>query len=176
MTVWTGDECLWMLYNMLTGSSLLSTFTFPLTRRQTSQSATPLSTQLATFDRTSKGATFAAGTYDCSLCLSTLKGRHCTSLACGRSCTFCTPCLRSYFTLLITEGLVRSVCCPSEECTKDRLAWEKQWAGKEGSAEAGGRPGEVSEEELKGVVEDEMVERWRRLKEKQRWEAGEFLR
>lgn len=81
---------------------------------------------------------------------------------------FCLRCLNSYFTLLITEGLVRSVCCPGVECVRTRVKWERENVG--GVEE--GRPGEVGEEELRGIVGVELTERYGWLKEKHRVESG----
>lgn len=166
------------------GSALLTTLdlTFPLVLRQAaSPSFTPLSTSLLAHDAAQKGTHFAAQTFSCPLCLTALKGRHCLTLeACPLPATvgegkhtFCRACLESYFTLLITEGLVRNVCCPAVECTRERVKWEREeeQGGRDGATRSS-RPGEVGRVELLGIVGEEMTARWEALKEKQRLEAG----
>ncbi|ORY86740.1 hypothetical protein BCR35DRAFT_324580 [Leucosporidium creatinivorum] len=173
--VWQpGDECLWMLHDLIANSSLLTTLslTFPLVLHQSpsssSSSCAPLSTSLLSHSSQTLSTTFSLTTFSCPLCLTTHKGSSCIRLT---SCShvFCTPCLSSYFTLLITEGLVRGVTCPDTECTRKRVRWEREWVGREG--EGGRRPGEVGEEELVRVVGREMGDRWRVMGEKLRVES-----
>ncbi|KAI5849602.1 hypothetical protein DFP73DRAFT_509642 [Morchella snyderi] len=67
-------------------------------------------------DRTAR-AVFAAGTYDCGICLEPKKGGACHRL---RSCThvFCRACLQDYFAACIAEGHVSSVTCSDPACVK----------------------------------------------------------
>ncbi|BGP19075.1 hypothetical protein JCM10213v2_007162 [Rhodosporidiobolus nylandii] len=156
--VYGGEECLFPLVDLVSSSSpdFLSTFSlsFPLILRQgapspstPSAASTPLSTTLRTFNLTA--------------------GKKCLRLAsCG--CVFCTPCLRDYFSLLITEGLVRSVACPSTGCVEERARWEKV-QGAKGHEED--RPGRVSAEEVELLCGEESRKRWEWLKEKVRVES-----
>lgn len=91
--------------------------------------------------------------------------------------SFCLPCLVSYFTLLITEGLVRSVHCPDTACVRARAAFAKAHPPPAGQGEKVHdltRPGEVGREELEGIVGDELCKRWEWVSEKVRVESGQF--
>ncbi|GAA5946642.1 hypothetical protein JCM10213_006658 [Rhodosporidiobolus nylandii] len=176
--VYGGEECLFPLVDLVSSSSpdFLSTFSlsFPLILRQgapspstPSAASTPLSTTLRTFNLTAGASAFASSSHLCPLCFSTHSGKKCLRLAsCG--CVFCTPCLRDYFSLLITEGLVRSVACPSTGCVEERARWEKV-QGAKGHEED--RPGRVSAEEVELLCGEESRKRWEWLKEKVRVES-----
>ncbi|KAI5477490.1 E3 ubiquitin-protein ligase RNF14 [Pseudohyphozyma bogoriensis] len=160
--LWTGEECLWMMVDFLSNADSLADlfgWSYPLTLTQStlsSSSKTKLSDELKKFDAGMKGEAFDVMTFTCDLCLETKKGRNCFR--------FCLPCLTSYFTLLITEGLISSLHCPAVSCVKSRAELVK--AGK-----ADEQPGEVSKEELREIVGDELVKRWEWLKEKGRVES-----
>lgn len=85
---------------------------------------------------------------------------------------FCRACLESFFVLSITEGLVRNVACPSEECTKARAEYDKK-TERERKLDKG-VPGKVSRDELRAIVGDGLLERYEWLCEKQRVESGEL--
>lgn len=98
--------------------------------------------------------------------------------------SFCQPCLLSYFTLLITEGLVRSVHCPSVACVRSRALFDRAHPPSVYSATATTtsieaqkevRPGEVGKEELEEIVGFELTKRWEDLSEKMRIDSGKFL-
>ncbi|GAA5866266.1 hypothetical protein JCM1840_004060 [Sporobolomyces johnsonii] len=180
--VYTGDECLFGIADLLTSSSpdFLSTLSlsFPLVSRQSAPSSpsstpTPLSTTLQNFNASSTSSAFDSSSHLCPLCFSPHRGSNCVRLAsCG--CTFCAPCLKDYFSLLITEGLVRSVACPSLECTERRAKWEKETAtaGKGDEKERENeKPGRVDAEEVEKVCGEEVRKRWEWLKEKVRVES-----
>lgn len=75
----------------------------------------PLQPPLLAFNTTTKTAIFNASTYTCPICLEPKKGTQCHRLL---SCThvFCLPCLKDYFTTMITEGHISSVICSSPSC------------------------------------------------------------
>ncbi|KAM0786786.1 hypothetical protein ACM66B_002220 [Microbotryomycetes sp. NB124-2] len=169
----TQDECLLLLVDLVTGPALIDTLglSFPLELRQDepedATSYTALSDVLSAHNDTVTRLTFSSATFDCALCLSSLKGASCVSLKqCGH--VACLPCLKSYFGLCITEGLVRSVACPDPSCTKAKAEYDKL-----GEQERAGRdePGVVSVDELRIIVGQDMVERYLWLKEKQRVES-----
>ncbi|KPV73999.1 uncharacterized protein RHOBADRAFT_16534 [Rhodotorula graminis WP1] len=151
---------------------------FPLVLRQapppSSASTAPLSTTLSAFNLAASDTTFATTSHLCPLCFSSHRGSACIRLAsCG--CVFCTPCLKDYFDLLITEGLVRSVACPSEGCVAARARWEKE-VGPRGEAEREmERPGRLVGDEVERLCGVEKRQRWEWLKEKVRVESGASL-
>ncbi|GAA5950485.1 hypothetical protein JCM21900_004822 [Sporobolomyces salmonicolor] len=180
--VYIGDECLFSIADLLTSSSpdFLSTLSlcFPLVLHQSaptfpSSAPAPLSTTLQNFNAWSTSSAFDSSSHLCPLCFSPHRGSNCVRLAsCG--CTFCAPCLKDYFSLLITEGLVRSVACPSLECTERRAKWEKETptAGKGDERERENeKPGRVDAEEVEKVCGEEVRKRWEWLKEKVRVES-----
>ncbi|KAH0609778.1 uncharacterized protein H6S33_012324 [Morchella sextelata] len=73
--------------------------------------------QMAEYNETTARAVFAAGTYECGICLEPKKGGVCHRL---RSCThvFCRACLQEYFSACIKEGHVSSVTCSDPACVK----------------------------------------------------------
>ncbi|GAA5973092.1 hypothetical protein JCM11641_006264 [Rhodosporidiobolus odoratus] len=178
--VYAGEECLFPLLDLVQSSSpsFLSTFsvTYPLTIRQSlppaapssvfSASSEPLSKTLRLFNHTSSATAFSTSSFACTLCFSTRRGSSCIRLS-SCSCVFCIPCLRDYFSLLITEGLVRSVACPGMACVKERATWEKK-TGAGGTEED--KPGAVTGEEVERLVGEEGRKRWEWLKEKVRVE------
>lgn len=198
-STWTSEECLYAMLELVIGPGLISTLNleFPLTLHQTkpdylrqtesSQTTAPLlSDAMLSHDQAVTRSSFEDTTFACALCLSSLKGAACIALS-RCSHVFCRACLRDYFTLLITEGLVRGVACPAEECTRIRTAADKRAAeellkghlqvqgdaghGKDDPVEM--MQGEVDGDELEKIVGVELRERWTWLKEKQRVEAGE---
>lgn len=156
-------------------------------------------------DRLSKTDVFKTENYECGICLEEKKGSRCIRL---RSCgdvlvvfktslstfirllifsfvlfdstnSFCYSCLLSYFTLLITEGLVRSVHCPSVTCVKSRALFDRANPPSVYSAinstTSNTRPGEVGKEELQEIVGYELTKRWEDLSEKMRIDSGKFV-
>lgn len=178
LAVYVGDECLFGIMDLVSSASpdFVSTLdlTFPLVLRQpppSCPSTSPLSTTLSTFNIAASDTTFATTSHQCPLCFSSHRGSSCIRLAsCG--CVFCTPCLKDYFDLLITEGLVRSVACPSEGCVGARARWEKE-VGPRGEAEKENeRPGRLGGDEVERLCGVEKRQRWEWLKEKMRVESG----
>ncbi|KAH6917635.1 ring finger protein 14 isoform 2 [Coprinopsis sp. MPI-PUGE-AT-0042] len=103
---------------------------------------------LAEFDASSKSLQFAKNAYECSVCLTTLKGAKCLQLNCQH--IFCRPCLEDFWGLCISEGDVGRVGCPDPECVKQKR--------------------EAGEEEVARVVSGAEVVRWRWLREKRNLE------
>ena len=67
---------------------------------------------------------------------------------------FCRGCLEDFWKLCISEGDAGRVGCPDPHCVKE------------------GR--EANEEEVRRVVTEQEVQRWKWLKKKREWENGEF--
>lgn len=88
--------------------------------------------------------------YACSVCLTSVKGARCILLSCSH--VFCRECLEDFWKLCIAEGDVGRVGCPDPMCVKE------------------GR--EADEEEVRRVVTDDEVARWRWLGEKRSLEKG----
>lgn len=176
IAVYMGDECLFGIMDVVSSTSpeFAATFrlSFPLVLRQSpTASSTSLSTTLSAFNTSASDTTFATTSHQCPLCFSSHRGNACIRLAsCG--CVFCTPCLNDYFSLLITEGLVRSVACPSEGCVRARALWEKEVGPKGEVEKEGERPGRLTADEVERLCGAEKRKRYEWLKEKVRVESG----
>uniref|UniRef100_A0A0K3CAK7 RBR-type E3 ubiquitin transferase n=1 Tax=Rhodotorula toruloides TaxID=5286 RepID=A0A0K3CAK7_RHOTO len=116
---------------------------------------------------------FASTSHTCPLCFSPSRGSACIRIeSCG--CVFDKTCLRDYWSLLIREGLVRSVACPSTGCGEARAKWEKQLAAsgeKKIFEREDEKPGRITAEEVESLVGEEGRKRWEWLKEKVRMES-----
>ncbi|GAA5988778.1 hypothetical protein JCM10908_006166 [Rhodotorula pacifica] len=181
--LYSGDECLLYILDSVssTSSDFDSTFSLhhPLVLRQeapdsdaSSASVKPLSTFLSDFDRQASSAQFATSSHACPLCFTTQRGSACVCIAsCG--CVFCTDCLKDYFSLLITEGLVRSVACPSRPCVEQRAQWEKDetTTSRRNRERDDTKPGRVTANEIEQLVGEEGRKRWEWLQEKARVES-----
>ncbi|KAJ7492858.1 hypothetical protein FB451DRAFT_1219832 [Mycena latifolia] len=108
---------------------------------------------LASYDDSTRSASFSQGSYPCAVCLTSLKGSRCLQLSCTH--VFCRSCLFDYWSLCITEGNVEKLGCPDPDCVKM------------------GR--ESSEEEIARVVSEQAVQRWRWLKQKIMFERDPSL-
>ncbi|TKA51816.1 hypothetical protein B0A53_05168 [Rhodotorula sp. CCFEE 5036] len=183
--LYAGDECLLYILDSVssTSSEFDATFSLkqPLILRQTAPMSgavaapgdvIPLSTFLVDYDRHASSAQFATSSHSCPLCFTTQRGSSCIRIAsCG--CVFCVPCLKDYFSLLITEGLVRSVACPSRNCVESRAQWEKdEGASKRLPPDRDvTKPGRVTASEVEELVGEEGRKRWEWLQEKARVES-----
>ncbi|GAA6010205.1 hypothetical protein JCM11491_005390 [Sporobolomyces phaffii] len=178
-----GDECLFGMAELVSSASpdffptLSLSDPIRLTQRPPLSSSRPsgsrLSDFLVAYDHSATTTAFSDSSHECPLCFAPRKGSNCIRLdACG--CTFCIPCLRDYFSMLITEGMVRSVACPAIGCVQDRAKWEKAVgagpAALDDSAEAG-RPGRVTGKEVERLCGAESRARFEWLKEKIRIES-----
>ncbi|BGP26798.1 hypothetical protein JCM10295v2_005758 [Rhodotorula toruloides] len=166
--VYTGDECLFALVDLASSTSpdFTSTFSlsFPLVLRQTkpTNGTAPLSTRLSSFNRNALADHFASASHTCPLCFSPSRGSACIRIeSCG--CVFDKTCLRDYWSLLIREGLVRGVACPSTGCVEARAKWEKQLAASEEKKifeREDEKPGRTTPEEVESLVGEEGRKRW----------------
>lgn len=186
--LYAGDECLLYILDSVssTSSEFDGTFSLepPLILRQVAPAphraapadTVPLSTFLIDYDRQASSAQFATSSHSCPLCFTTQRGSSCIRIAsCG--CVFCAACLKDYFSLLITEGLVRSVACPSRGCVESRAQWEKdEGASKRMPDRDVTKPGRVTASEVEELVGEEGRKRWEWLQEKARVESGELAR
>lgn len=105
---------------------------------------------LISYDKTRQLSKFANNAYTCEICMTSIKGARCILLSCSH--VFCRSCLEDFWGLCITEGAVDRVGCPDPGCVK------------------GGR--EANEEEVRRVVSEEGVRRWKWLREKRALEKG----
>ena len=106
---------------------------------------------LLDYDSETINRRFTQSSYPCSICLVSVKGARCIQLACSH--VFCRPCLQEYWGLCISEGSVERVGCADASCVKEvRLA---------------------SEEEVRRVVSEKEVMRWKWLRTKKEIEKGE---
>lgn len=183
-SLYTGDECLLYILDAVSSASSDFNNTFaldsPLVLRQAAPAAgassdpVPLSTFLVAYDRRASSTQFATSSHACPLCFTTQRGSACVRIAsCG--CVFCVACLRDYFSLLITEGLVRSVACPSRGCVEQRARWEKEGASSRTAPDQDdSMPGRVTASEVEELVGEEGRKRWEWLREKARVESGGY--
>lgn len=183
--LYSGDECLLSILDCVSPASSDFPSIFSIDRPLILRQPVPavdlsaprrLSDHLAAFDRNASAERFATSSHLCPLCFANQRGSACIRLAsCG--CAFCVDCLRDYFSLLITEGLVRSVACPSRGCVEKRAQWEKNEAtnGPKEADRDQPSPGRVTASEVERLVGSESRERWEWLIEKARVESGEFL-
>lgn len=91
---------------------------------------------------------FSQASYSCEICLAFIKGARCVRLSCTH--VFCRSCLEDFWKLCIKEGDVGRVGCPDPRCIKDAR--------------------EASEEEVRRVVTEEEVQRWKWLRQKRQFE------
>ncbi|EMD41709.1 hypothetical protein CERSUDRAFT_79348 [Gelatoporia subvermispora B] len=99
---------------------------------------------LVTYDKSAQMKTFCQTTYECQICISSIKGAQCIMLSCSH--VFCRACLEDFWKLCITEGDVGRVGCPDPQCVKALR--------------------EANEEEVRRVVTEEEVRRWKWLRQK----------
>lgn len=94
---------------------------------------------------------FSEASYACEICLTSIKGARCIRLSCAH--VFCRSCLEDFWKLCIMEGDVGRVGCPDPQCVKQAK--------------------EASEEEIRRVVSEEEVQRWKWLRQKRLFEKGD---
>jgi hypothetical protein len=105
---------------------------------------------LTTYESKSQTSKFNLASHSCSVCFETVKGSRCLQLNCGH--VFCRACLRDGWSLYVAEGDTTRVGCLDPQCVKD------------------GR--EATEDEVRRVVTEEEVRRWKWLREKKATERG----
>lgn len=118
--------------------------------RLTCTSPHTLAPLLQAFDSKVSSDEFSQTSYSCSICLASLKGAKCIQLACSH--VFCRPCLLDFWGLCIKEGDVGRVGCPDPECVK--------------------KGNEAKEEDVRRVVSDDEIKRWKWLLAKREVEKG----
>lgn len=127
-----------------------------------------LKLELLDFDLKTKRLHFERETFDCGICLEPKKGVNCHKITlCGH--VFCVTCLQDFFKSCISEGDVDNVKCLSPGCGKDTLV----------GTEDGGRPSKRRKQDrtlnpselLQIPIDQELVQRYVRLKRKKRLEA-----
>ena len=109
---------------------------------------------LTAYESKSQSSKFNLTSHSCTVCFETLKGSRCLQLSCSH--IFCKACLRDGWSLYITEGDVVRVGCLDPQCVKDEQ--------------------EATEDEVRRVVTEEEVRRWKWLREKKSAERGESHR
>ena len=110
-----------------------------------------LSALLVSSDTNIQQSRFSETSYSCGICLTSIKGARCLRLACSH--VFCRSCLEDFWKLCIKEGDVTRVGCPDPTCVKEAR--------------------EASEEEVRRVVTEEEVQRWKWLRQKRLFEIGQ---
>jgi len=104
--------------------------------------------KLVAYDKDVQEMRFSLHSYNCEICLTSISGARCILLSCEH--VFCRSCLEDFWKLCITEGEVSRVGCPDPQCVKE---------GKE-----------ASEDEVRRVVTEEEVRRWKWLRQKKAFE------
>jgi hypothetical protein len=105
---------------------------------------------LTAYESKSQTSKFDLASHSCDVCFETVKGSRCLQLNCGHS--FCRACLRDGWSLYVAEGDTTRVGCLDPQCVKDGQ--------------------EATEDEVRRVVTEEEVRRWKRLREKKATERG----
>jgi RING-type zinc-finger len=105
---------------------------------------------LTAYESKSQTSKFNLASHSCNVCFETVKGSRCLQLNCGH--IFCRACLRDGWSLYVAEGDTIRVGCLDPQCVKD------------------GR--EATEDEVRRVVTEEEVRRWKWLREKRATERG----
>ncbi|KAI0803062.1 RWD-domain-containing protein [Irpex lacteus] len=103
---------------------------------------------LIAHDADTEQSRFSETSYSCEVCLTSIKGARCLRLSCSH--VFCRSCLEDFWKLCIKEGDVTRVGCPDPACVKDAR--------------------EATEEEVRRVVTEEEVKRWKWLRQKRLFE------
>ena len=128
---------------------------------------------LLDFDLKTKRELFEKETFECGVCLEPKKGVHCHRLL---SCShvFCVPCLQDFYNNCINEGDVDNVKCLAPDCGKDIKAVPPgdgrplpQPVLKRKKVDRTLNPSEL----LQIPIEQELVQRYVRLKRKKRLES-----
>lgn len=107
-----------------------------------------LVTALEVYDKSMQLTRFSQTSYTCEICLTSIKGARCILLSCSH--VFCRACLEDFWKLCIAEGDIGRVGCPDPQCVKAGL--------------------EANEEDVRRVVTEEEVRRWKWLREKRELE------
>jgi RING-type zinc-finger len=108
---------------------------------------------LTAYESKSQSSKFNLASHPCNVCFETVKGSRCLQFICGH--IFCRACLRDGWSLYIAEGDVVRVGCLDPQCVKDEQ--------------------EATEDEVRMVVTEEEVHRWKWLREKKAAERGAFI-
>ena len=120
--------------------------------------------RLAAHNSSALDRTFASTTFTCAICFSERKGSKCVRLsACSH--VFCRECLTDFWSLHIREGDVDKVTCADPGCVKEE-------SRQQGTSEDTGC---VREEDVRRVVSDKEVARWKALKRKRELERDPTL-
>ncbi|KAH9921958.1 uncharacterized protein BXZ73DRAFT_51599 [Epithele typhae] len=96
---------------------------------------------LEKYSTSTDAARFSQNSYECEVCLTSIKGAHCIMLSCSH--VFCRSCLEDFWKLCIKEGEVGRVGCPDPGCVKEHK--------------------EATEEEVRRIVTEEEILRWKWL-------------
>ncbi|KAI0762769.1 RWD-domain-containing protein [Fomes fomentarius] len=108
---------------------------------------------LEKYDRTTQATRFSQNSYECEVCLTSIKGARCMLLSCSH--VFCKSCLEDFWKLCIKEGDIGRVGCPDPGCVKERR--------------------EANEEEVRRVVTEAELLRWKWLRTKRALERDPTL-
>ncbi|ETN36595.1 uncharacterized protein HMPREF1541_08873 [Cyphellophora europaea CBS 101466] len=120
--------------------------------------------ELLDYDLKARRRKFENETFDCQICIEPKKGKDCHRLfACGH--VFCISCLQDSYNTYISEGDVGSIKCLDPTCEKQRETSEPK--RKKRRRDYSLNPSEL----LQIPIDQELVQRYVRLKRKQRLES-----
>ena len=110
--------------------------------------------QLLSYDASVNDASFAITTFRCAICFEDRKGKACIRLACNH--IYCKDCLRDGWGLAVREGDYSAVRCPAPDCVVKTSPRAKE-EGERGD-------GEIGEEDVRRVLTEREVTRWKWLR------------
>ncbi|KAH7104145.1 hypothetical protein BKA62DRAFT_693685 [Auriculariales sp. MPI-PUGE-AT-0066] len=155
LRLWTGDGVLDVWLEWIRGGDMLRFLmlddgTDIVLRHPSPQILAPF---LAFYDAKLTSDAFNSTAFLCGICDTSTKGARSVRLACGH--VFCRACLHDYWSFSIREGSISAVGCADPACVKKHT--------------------EATQDEVRMVVETELVERWIRLVKKRQMERDPSL-
>ncbi|CAE6521841.1 unnamed protein product [Rhizoctonia solani] len=145
--MWTPEEgVLWQwVEDVRSGAFLESTLYLP------HPSPKILLAHLMAHQSSAKQAEFSVRAFTCGICLSTQRGSKCVQLDCPNAHVFCLECLKEFWGMCVAEGEVTKVACPGVECVKARETAKND-------------AGDVGDDVIRRVLNEEQVARWKWLR------------
>lgn len=125
--------------------------------------------QLLAYDASMNDASFAVTAFRCAICFEDRRGSACIRLACEH--VFCNDCLRDTWGLAVREGDCKSVRCPDPDCVAKTSQRAKREASTQSTALV--NAGDAAEEDVRRILSEHEVKRWKWLKEKRDIDRGE---
>ena len=156
-----GQGVLWSLSELIVTGNLLDDISPSSSSLITIPHPAPhiLIPNLLAHDLSMNASSFSSTTFTCPICFEARKGSACVQLACEH--ITCKECLRDYWSLSVREGEVAKVRCPDAACVKKSAAHGEDAMGGRRAEES-----EAGEEDVRRVLSESEVTRWRWLRTK----------